>query len=84
MIRQLIGQATVLKHSKPESRLSDGCALSLGDVKVKRRAFGLLGVSDQSSDQMDQKVNRAAVSGVLDLTDIFELIVDGFNQRPLT
>ena len=32
---------------------------------------------------MCQEVNRAAMPGMLDLTDIFERIIDRFNQRPL-
>ena len=38
---------------------------------------------DQPSDQVDECVDRASVSGVLKLADVFEFVIDGFNQGPL-
>ena len=46
-------------------------------------AFSLPSVGDQPSDQVDECVDGASVSGVLNLEDVFELIIDGFNQGPL-
>ena len=45
--------------------------------------FFLPSVGDQPSDQVDECVDGASVSGVLNLEDVFELIIDGFNQGPL-
>ena len=33
-------------------------------------------VGDETCDQVDQKVDRAAMAGMLDLRDVFELISD--------
>ena len=45
--------------------------------------FFLPSVGDQPSDQVDKCVDGASVSGVLNLEDVFELIIDGFNKGPL-
>ena len=45
--------------------------------------FFLPSVGDQPSDQVDECVDGASVSGVLNLEDVFELIIDGFNKGPL-
>ena len=38
---------------------------------------------NQPSDQVDECVDGASMSGVLNLADVFELVIDGFNQGPL-
>jgi len=40
-------------------------------------------VSDQPRDQIDQEIDWAAMARVLDLIDVFELIIDGLNDGPL-
>lgn len=40
-------------------------------------------MGNQPCYQIDQEVYRAAVARMLDLTDILELIIDGFAQRAL-
>ena len=50
----------------------------------KRRLFGLMAVGDQPCDQVDQEVDGAAMAGMFDLTDVFELIIDRLNDGPLT
>ena len=40
-------------------------------------------VGDEASDQVDQEIDRAAMAGVLDLTDVFELIIDGLDDGAL-
>ena len=47
------------------------------------RTFFLPSVGDQPSDQVNECVGRTSVSGVLNLADVFELLIDGFNQGPL-
>jgi hypothetical protein len=41
----------------------------------------MMAVGDEAGEQMDDEVHRAAMAGVLDLTDVFELIVDGLDER---
>ena len=38
---------------------------------------------NQPSDQVDECVDGASMSGVLNLADVFELVIDGFNQGSL-
>jgi len=40
-------------------------------------------VGNEPCDQIDQKVNRAAMAGMLNLTDVFELIIDRFDYGSL-
>ena len=47
------------------------------------RTFFLPSEGDQPSDQVDEGVDGASVSGVLHLAGVFELVIDGFNQGPL-
>jgi hypothetical protein len=42
-----------------------------------------MAVSDQTGDQIDQEIDRAAMARMLDLTDIFELIVNSLNNGSL-
>ena len=42
-----------------------------------------MGVSHQSGQDIDHGIDHAAMPGVLDLLDIFDLVVDGFNDGPL-
>ena len=37
---------------------------------------------NQRSDQVDERVDGASMSGVLNLADVFELVIDCFNQGP--
>ena len=39
-----------------------------------------MAVGDQPCDQVDQEVDGAAMAGVLNLTDVFELIIDGLDD----
>jgi hypothetical protein len=36
-------------------------------------------ISDQSTDYIDHKVGHAAVSGMFDLRDILQLVIDGLD-----
>ena len=38
-------------------------------------------VGDQTTHQVDQKIGGATMARVLNLGDVFELVVDGFNDR---
>ena len=42
-----------------------------------------MAVGNQARDQIDKGVDRATMAGMLDLTDVFELIIDGLNDGPL-
>lgn len=42
----------------------------------------LMAVSDEPGDQMDHKIDRTAMTSMLDLRDIFELVDNGLNNRP--
>jgi hypothetical protein len=42
-----------------------------------------MAVSDQVSNKVDHEVGNAAVSGVLDLGDVLELVIDGFDDSAL-
>ena len=42
-----------------------------------------MAVGDQPCDQVHQEVDRAAMAGVLDLTAVFELIIDGLDDGSL-
>ncbi len=43
-----------------------------------------MAISDQAADEIDQKVDRAAVTRVLDLRDILELVDDRFDDGAFT
>ena len=47
---------------------------------MERRFLGLISVRDQARHEIDQEVGDTAVAGVLDLGDVFELVIHGFNQ----
>lgn len=51
--------------------------------EAQRRLFGLVAIGDESSEQMDQEIGRAAVAGVLDLANVLELVEDRLDERPL-
>ena len=42
-----------------------------------------MAVGDEAGDEIDEEVDRAAMPSVLDLADVFQLIVDGLDDRPL-
>ena len=50
---------------------------------MQRGLLGLVGLGDQSGQDVDEVVRRSAVAGVLDLGDILELVDHGFDQRAL-
>ena len=43
----------------------------------------MVAIGDETGEEMDDEVERAAVAGVLDLTHILELVVDALNERAL-
>jgi len=42
-----------------------------------------MAVSDQPGNQVHQEVDRTAMARMLDLTDVLELVIDGFDDGPL-
>ena len=51
---------------------------------MQRRLFELKAVSNESCDQLDDKVERAAMARMLDLRDVLELVVDSLHDGALT
>ena len=43
---------------------------------------GQMGVGNQACKQVAQEIGRAAMAGVLNLGNVFELFVDGFDDSP--
>ena len=41
---------------------------------------GQEGVSDETRDEVNEEVSRTTVARTLDLTDVFEEIIDGFDD----
>ena len=51
---------------------------------IEGRFMGLMSVSNQTGNQINEKVKRAAMSGVLDLGNVLELVIDGFDDGTLS
>ena len=58
--------------------------MAIGPYPLSERwSDGLLGlpsVSNQTGDEIDEKVGRAAMTGVFNLGDIFELVNDALSM----
>jgi len=52
-------------------------------VEAERRLLGLVAIGNQASEQVDEEVEWTAVTRVLDLADILELIDDGLDEGAL-
>ena len=52
-------------------------------IEMQRGFLGLVTVGDQATHQVDHEAHLAAVTGVLDLRDVFELVGNGFQDSPL-
>ena len=50
---------------------------------MERGLLGQVTIGGQSCQEMDEEVERAAVTRVFNLADILELIVDRLDQSPL-
>ena len=46
--------------------------------------LGLEIIGDQAGEQIDQKVNWAAMARVLNLRDVLELVIDGLDYSTFT
>jgi hypothetical protein len=44
----------------------------------------MVGIGNQTSEQIDQKVETTAMARMLNLTNIFELVIDRFDNGPFT
>ena len=53
-----------------------------GHLLNERGFLGLAAVGDKAREEMCQEVERTAMAGMLNLTDVFELIVDALDDRP--
>ncbi len=52
-------------------------------IELQRRFFLQIGVGNQASQQIDQEIERTTMAGMLDLTDILEMVINRLNNRPL-
>ncbi len=50
-------------------------------LKAERRFFGLKTISNQASKEVDQAIERGALASMLNLGDVFELVIDGLMAR---
>ena len=60
-----------------------GCK-SLREPNIKGKFFLVERVSHQPNYQINKEVKWTAMAGMLDLRDIFQLVVDCFNDRAFT
>lgn len=44
--------------------------------------LGLATIGDEASEEVNQEIKRAAVTSMLNVTNILELVVDALNDRP--
>jgi len=51
--------------------------------EVQRRLLGLVAISGETGEQVNEEIAGAAVAGVLDLRDVLELVNDRLEGRPL-
>ena len=51
------------------------------EIEVQRRLLGQMAISRETSEQVHAKVDGAAVTRVLDLADVLDLVDDGLNER---
>ena len=50
-------------------------------MNVKRRLLWLQAIGDQSCDQIGKEIDKAAMSGMFDLRNVLQLIIDGLDDR---
>ena len=50
-------------------------------VNKKRRFLWLQTISDQACNQIDKEIDKATVSGMLDLRNVLQLVIDGLDDR---
>ncbi len=71
-VQSILTPVRELNDSRQRSHFSVG--------QVDRRLVGLPGIGDQTSQKIDQEVGQTAMASMGNLGDIFQLVVDGFNQ----
>ncbi len=49
-------------------------------VKGNRGFLGLVAIGNQSANNVDQAIDRRAVTGMLDLGNVFQLVNNGFDD----
>ena len=49
-------------------------------MSIKRRFLWLQTISNQACDQIDKEIDKAAMSGMFDLRNVLQLVVDGFDD----
>jgi hypothetical protein len=70
---------------EPESCLRKDCKLLFFDFVESNAGFlWLMSVSDQAGEKIDDEAVHATVAGMVDLANVPQLVVDRFNQRPLS
>jgi len=53
-----------------------------GDGKAEGRFRREERIGNEAGDEINEEVDRATVTGMFNLTDIFEEIINGFNDSP--
>ena len=53
------------------------------EIKVERGLLGLMTVCDQAADEIDREIDRTAVTRMLNLGDVFELVNNGLDDGTL-
>ena len=49
-------------------------------MEIERRFLGLMSVSNEASDDINKKVGDTPMTRMGNLRNVFELVIDGFNQ----
>ena len=49
------------------------------EIEAQRRLLGLVEIGNETSEQVNEEVDGAAMAGVFDLAHVLELIDDRFN-----
>ena len=52
-------------------------------MEIKRRFLGLMSVSNEASDDINKKVGDTPMTRMGNLRNVFELVIDGLDERPL-
>jgi hypothetical protein len=52
--------------------------------QMERGFLGLVRVSNQATEQVDTEIGKAAMTGVFNLGNVFQLVDDGFHDGALT
>jgi len=79
-LADMLGALNNLSRLKGERRLAGGWMASLPWwAEAERWLFGLVCVGNQPGNRIYHKVRRTSMACVLNLGDVFQLVIDGFD-----